>query len=213
MKEIYALGIGHNTPVLIELAENCGYKVKGLYHYCEGKTGNIEYGYKVLGTFDDLFNNNLSGLNFLLTMGDNEIRSNLSDKIISLGGNVPSLIHTSANISKFANISETGVYISQFVDVQANTCIKKNSMILTSSIIAHNTNIGENCLISFGVNVGAYIDIKNFVFVGIGASLISQKVAYVGYKSCIGAGAVVTKSVEEKTVVAGNPAKIIKRIL
>jgi len=34
----------------------------------------------------------------------------------------------------------------------------------------------------------------------------------VGKHAVVGAGAVVTKDVEEKTVVAGNPAKVIKKI-
>ena len=40
-KEIYALGIGHNTPVSIDLAESCGYKIAGLYHYNDTRTGEI----------------------------------------------------------------------------------------------------------------------------------------------------------------------------
>ena len=38
-KIIYALGIGHNTPVFIDLAESCGYVVGGLYHYNGDRTG------------------------------------------------------------------------------------------------------------------------------------------------------------------------------
>lgn len=37
-KEIYALGVGHNTPVIIELATTCGYRVAGLYNYNCGRT-------------------------------------------------------------------------------------------------------------------------------------------------------------------------------
>ena len=115
MKEIYALGVGHNTPVLLELAENCGYKIKGLYHYNENRTGEFEHGFEILGSFDDLFSKgSLNGMSFLLTMGDNEIRTNLSEKIISLGGRVPSLIHPMSVISRFAKISPIGVYILPF---------------------------------------------------------------------------------------------------
>lgn len=32
-KDIYILGVGHNTGVYIDLAQSCGYNVKGLYHY------------------------------------------------------------------------------------------------------------------------------------------------------------------------------------
>ena len=56
MKEIYALGVGHNTPVLLELAENCGYKIKGLYHYNDSRTGEFDHGLEILGSFDDMMN-------------------------------------------------------------------------------------------------------------------------------------------------------------
>lgn len=84
MKKIYALGVGHNTPVFIDLALDCGYEIVGLYHYNGDKTGEVDHGYKILGSFDDLFSRkSLQGLNFLLTMGDSKIRTELSKKIIS----------------------------------------------------------------------------------------------------------------------------------
>lgn len=54
MKKIYALGVGHNTPVFIDLALDCGYEIVGLYHYNGDKTGEVDHGYKILGSFDDL---------------------------------------------------------------------------------------------------------------------------------------------------------------
>lgn len=62
-KEIYILGIGHNTSVYIDLVEACGYEIKGLYHYNGDRTGDIEHGYRVLGSFDDLFSATLFGRN------------------------------------------------------------------------------------------------------------------------------------------------------
>ena len=41
-KEIYILGIGHNTSVYIDLAEACGYEIKGLYHYNGDRTGDMD---------------------------------------------------------------------------------------------------------------------------------------------------------------------------
>lgn len=32
MKRIFLLGVGHNTPVFIDLAEHSGYEVSGLHH-------------------------------------------------------------------------------------------------------------------------------------------------------------------------------------
>ena len=47
-KEIYILGVGHNTPVYIDLVESCGYTIKGLYHYNEELTGKLDHGYHCL---------------------------------------------------------------------------------------------------------------------------------------------------------------------
>ena len=45
---------------------------------------------------------------------------------------------------------------------------------------------------------------------GQGALTISNKVKYIGEKAYIGAGSLITKSVEKKNVVMGRPAKVIK---
>ncbi len=54
------------------------------------------------------------------------------------------------------------------------------------------------------------IKIGNNVWIGGGVKILSG--VTVGDNSVIGAGAVVTKNVPSNTVVAGNPAKIIKKI-
>ena len=57
-KQLYALGVGHNTPVFVDLAEQCGYNVLGLYHYNDERTGEEDHGLRILGSFDDLFSKN-----------------------------------------------------------------------------------------------------------------------------------------------------------
>lgn len=53
--KVFILGLGHNTPVFIDLALDCGYEIVGLYHYNDELTGQEFAGYKVLGTFQDLW--------------------------------------------------------------------------------------------------------------------------------------------------------------
>ena len=48
MKEIYALGVGHNTCVFIDLAEACGYTVLGLFHFNSYRTGDSDHGHHAL---------------------------------------------------------------------------------------------------------------------------------------------------------------------
>lgn len=210
-QKIYALGVGHNTPVFIDLAEQCGYEILGLYHYNGERTGEIDHGFQILGSFNDLFSKgNLQGRNFLLTMGDNQIRSQLLEKILCHGGNVPSIFHPTAVISRFAKISRTGVYISAFSHIQADTIIEDGTVVLSGVNISHTNKIGKYCFIAGGATIGAYTTMEDYVFVGQGALSISSKVDIIGTHAYIGARSLLTKSVEANTVVAGSPASIIK---
>lgn len=210
-KVIYALGVGHNTPVFIDLALDCGYEIAGLYHYNDERTGEIDHGYKILGSFDDLFAiGSLKGMSFLLTMGDSKIRTALSEKIINQGGLVPTLIHPTSVISKFANISDNGVYISAFSFVQADSTVGDNTVLLSHVNISHTTHIGKGCFFAGGAVVGAYTNVEDYVFMGQGALSISGKVSTIGKGAYIGARSLLTKDVPCRSVVAGMPAKVLK---
>lgn len=212
-KEIYALGVGHNTPVFIDLAEACGYTVIGLYHYNDSRTGEVDHGLNIIGSFDDLFaKGDLHEMNFLLTMGDNKIRTELTDKIISMGGNVPTLIHPMAVISRFAEISPIGVYISPFTYVQADSSVGRNTVLLSHVNISHTTTIGESCFIAGGATIGAYTTVEDFVFVGQGALSISAKVKCIGREAYIGARCLITHDVPAKVIFSGVPGKVLKDI-
>lgn len=86
--------------------------------------------------------------------------------------------------------------------------------------------IGENCAIARNVlimdfdahlitymdgttnKVTAPITIGNSVWIGVGATIL--KGVTIGDNAIIGAGAVVTKDVAANTIVAGNPARVIR---
>lgn len=212
MKRIFILGIGHNTPVFMDLAEACGYKIAGLYHYNNERTGDVDHGYPILGSFEDLWKKEtLEGMYFSLSQGDNKIRTETYNKIISKGGEVPTLIHPKADVSRFATLGQ-GTIIHVGSVIHPDVVIGNNTIVSCNSSIIHSTHIGNNCYFAFGSLIGAYVNIEDNVFVGIGANIISGKVNKIGQGAYIGAGALVTKDVEPYTVVAGFPAKIIKRL-
>lgn len=207
IKGIYVLGIGGSSFQRIELAKSCGYEILGLFHYNDERTGQIDHGYKILGSFEDMFAGDIRDKYFLLTMGDMNIRKNLYYRIISAGGIVPSLIHPTAEISEFATVSAEGVIIDSQVIVQSDCVVEEGSFICSQSMICHQTTIEPYVFIAPKALIGARLKIKQFAFIGQNATVISTKVKEVGAYSVVGAGAVVTKPVIENTIVVGNPAR------
>ena len=81
-------------------------------------------------------------------------------------------------------------------------------------IINPKTQIGENCRIHVGVNIGAHNDkapcIGNNVYIGPGAIIFGG--IEITDNVSIGANATVNKSIlESNTVVVGTPATVVKR--
>ena len=193
---------------MIDLAEDCGYHIKGLFHYDETRTGEIYCGYKIIGSFKDLFSmEDLCGKAFLLTMGDMEIRAKLLNKIISMGGAVPSIIHPQAVVSRFSTISPIGVYVSCFSHIQAGTTIDMGTIVLSGVNISHNNKIGKHCFFAGNSVLGAYTEMQDFAFMGQGALSISGKVHTIGTHAYVGARALLTKEVRPHATMIGIPAK------
>ena len=209
MEEIYALGIGYTSPVFIELAQDAGYTIKALYHFNGERTGEEIHGFKIIGSFDDLFSSNIRNKEFLLTMGDMQIRKQLSEKIISLGGIVPSIIHPSAIVSRYATVSQNGVLIAPYCLVQADAVLGDGVVMRDSALVCHTTKVDSYTFIGPKALVGAKMHLGEGVFVGQQALLVSGKVKDVGINAIVGAGAVATKSVDDYSIIVGNPAKSI----
>jgi len=210
--EIYILGVGHNTIVYIDLVESCGYKPIGLYHYNDERTGENIHGIPILDSNSNLFRReSLAGLNFEISVGNNKIRTELAKKIREKGGNIPTLIHPSSIVSKYAFI-DTGVIIHANSVIQADASIGMDSVISYNVSVTHNSCIDRGCYLAAGSTIGAYISIQDHVLIGQAANIVSGKLEYIGHDSIVGAGSVVVKNVEPFSIVAGNPAILIKSI-
>ncbi|MDC0956440.1 hypothetical protein OAS44_01055 [Flavobacteriaceae bacterium] len=86
--------------------------------------------------------------------------------------------------------------------------LNKNVKIGNNVTIKHNTTIGNKENLS-GEDLGSPI-IGNNVIIAPHCIILGPII--IGDNSIIGAGSVVVKNVEANTIVAGNPAKVIKHI-
>jgi acetyltransferase-like isoleucine patch superfamily enzyme len=125
-----------------------------------------------------------------------------------------------------------GSKIGTFVEIQKSAIIGKNCKISTHTFICEGVHIEDNCFIGHNVtfindkyprstnedgSMQTEADWKVVeTFVKKGASIGSSSTILcgvtIGENAIVGAGAVVTKDVPPNTIVAGVPAKIIKKI-
>lgn len=75
--------------------------------------------------------------------------------------------------------------------------------------VAHNCRIRRGAIVTACAEISGGVDVGEFVWIGPNASII-QKVS-LGDRAFIGIGSVVTKSVASGSVVAGNPARVLRR--
>jgi len=122
--------------------------------------------------------------------------------------------------------------IGTFVEIQKNASVGKNTKISSHTFICEGVHIGDNVFIGHNVTFindkyprSANPDgtmqteadwkvvetfIKNGASVGSSSTILCG--VTVGENSIVGAGAVVTKDVPPNTIVAGVPAKVIKKL-
>ncbi len=133
----------------------------------------------------------------------------------------PSNIAIFNNVSIGRNVSFSTELLTAKLSIDEKTQInKKVDIDYTGNLL-----IGKNCVISEGVIIETHdhgydpksapapreLKIEDNVWIGARA-VILPKVSRVGKHSIIAAASVVTKPVEDYVIVAGNPAKIIKRL-
>jgi sugar O-acyltransferase (sialic acid O-acetyltransferase NeuD family) len=86
----------------------------------------------------------------------------------------------------------------------------ENVLINTGAIVEHGCRIGSHCHLASGAVLCGDVALGDSVHVGAGATIIQGLT--VGSGAVIAAGAVITQNVEPLTLVAGVPAKPIRKL-
>ena len=147
---------------------------------------------------------------------------------VKLGANV--------KLAKFINLYGCTIgessKIGAFVEIQKNATVGKNCKISSHTFICEGVTIEDNVFIGHGVT---FINdsyprattpngqlqtekdwkveqtlVKKGASIGSGSTILANVV--IGENAIVGAGSVVTKNVPANTIVAGNPAKVLRQI-
>lgn len=204
-KKVILIGYSGHAFVVAETALENGLKIIG---YSDKEKSNSDpYNLSYLGfEKNDDFIGWQNEVSFILGIGDNRLRQNISILIESKGKTVETIIHKTANISKNALIG-SGSFINKNVVVNALAVVGKNVILNTGCIIEHECVLGNAVHIAPGVVLAGNVSIGERTFVGANA-VIKQGIV-VGKDVVIGAGTVVIANIPDGKKVVGNPGRII----
>jgi acetyltransferase-like isoleucine patch superfamily enzyme len=117
-------------------------------------------------------------------------------------------------------------FVGPFTEIQAGVVIGARTRVQSHSFVCELVEIGDDCMIAHGVmfvndrfaiggpargrkELWAETHIGNRVSIGSNATIMPVRICD---DVVIGAGAVVTRSIEEPGIYAGNPARLLRRL-
>lgn len=202
---IILIGYSGHGKVVADAAIDNGLNIIG---YTEQKIiANNPFNLKYLGNENEV---NFAGwqldANFLLGIGDNNIREKVFQTIIKRGKGVTTLKSTTSIISKYSTIGN-GTFVSNNVTINASSKIGMNVILNTGCIIEHECTIQNSVHIAPGAVLAGNVTIGERSF--IGANAVIKQGVIVGRDVIVGAGTVVLHDIPDNMKIVGNPSRFI----
>ena len=194
MNEIILIGSGGHARSCVDVIEDHGqFKIAGFIISDDNNMQEECLGYPVLGCDSDLGEIRKTYKYALITVGQiksSKTRIKLYYDLKKFNFKLPTIISSTAYVSKFAKISE-GVIIMHHSLVNTNAEIGIGCIINSKSLIEHDVSIGQFCHISTGAIINGDVKIGSKTFIG-SRSIIKNSIS-LGKNCIIGAGTFINK--------------------
>lgn len=204
-KEVIVLGFGGNAIDFFDTI-SANYNIIGFIDDVKEKQGQ---NYKGIKVYDRSFLDKYPEAGVISLIGSEKTihsRQRIINEFLIPEDRFYSAIHPRATVSESAKIGRD-VVIMPGVVITSNALIEDHVFILANTVIHHDVKVGAFSLIGSNVTLAGNVQIGKSCYIGSCSSFKND--VQITDQCLVGMAANVLKSVNEKSVLIGNPAKVV----
>jgi len=200
---IVIIGMGGMAKEAADLVRDLGYEIEAFF-----TEPGVEVSHPIAGApvVHDLAG--VKARSALIAIGNTAARERLFGTLQDRF-DLPAFVHPSACVSPHASVGK-GALIMQNVVVSADAVVADGALLNVGCFIAHDCRVGAHVHVAPNVQMGGGSSVGDGTFCGT-SSVILPNVS-VGDWCIVGAGAVVIRDVEPRSMVVGVPARRVKTL-
>jgi sugar O-acyltransferase (sialic acid O-acetyltransferase NeuD family) len=210
MKRIIVWGASGHAKVVADIIRlRADFEIVGFLDSVNPERRLTEFcGAHIIGGEEQLDSLRQQGVDHLIFgFGNCEGRLLLAPRATSKGFQLARAIHPSAVIASDV-ILDPGVVVAAGAVINTGSHIGENAIINTSASVDHDCMIGAAAHVCPGAHLAGQVTVGEATWIGIGSTIMDH--LSIGSHSLVGAGSVVIRSIPDRVVAYGNPARVMR---
>jgi acetyltransferase-like isoleucine patch superfamily enzyme len=203
---IVLFGVG--SPVVADVEETLTRLQRRIAAAIRNVTGDTHVSAAVTVHAADAVPPELLSLPFLVPLFTPAFRCRALDHARRIGFATPAIVLDPTSVIPRSLACAEGVYVNANCTIGAGSRIGAFGFVNRSASIGHHADLDAFVSIGPGVVLAGQVRIGRGSVVGAGAVVLPQ--ILIGENAVVSAGSVVTHDVADRTLVAGNPARVVR---